>query len=387
MKKHITTDAIHSGEHPEWFNNAVISDIALSTSYVIPNAAALKNEHYKGYTYTRTQNPTRKSLQEKLASIDGAEAAIATSSGMAAITIALMSILRPGDLIVSQDSIYGGSFDLFKRFLPNYGIKTLLVPKEQLYDLSWAPFEAKIVYIETPSNPTLRLTDIEKVVQSAHAKGLKVIADNSFATCFLQKPLDFGVDLVVYSATKFLNGHSDVLAGVVTGNEELIAKADDLMIAFGCPLDVFSCYQLSRGLKTLAIRMTRAQSNAMEISRFLAHSPKVTKVFYPGLWDSPERDLALKQMSGFGAMVSFEIRGGVDGASAFFDAVKLIIRAGSLGGIESTLSIPIFMSHQHLDEESLKVAEITPGMLRLSVGIEENFDLIGDLKQALESVP
>ena len=384
MKKRYGTKAIHSGEHPEWFNQAVTGDISPSTTYVIPNAKSL--EGWDGYIYSRISNPTRKSLEEKIASLDDCESAVALSSGMAAVSVGLMSCLSAGDMIIAQKSLDGGTYDLVVNVLPKFGVETLFVPKEKLYDLSWAPKEAKVAYIETPSNPTLGITDIRATCTAAHGRGMLVVADNSFATSYLQKPASLGVDLVVYSATKFMAGHSDCLAGAITGRKDLVEKAYRLMTQFGSPLDPFACFLLARGLKTLELRMNKAQSTAMEIARFLANHPKVSRVFYPGLWNSPERELALTQMKGWGGMVTFEMKGGFEGASALFDNLQLIFRAGSLGGIESCISIPVLMSHHHLDEAALKEADITNGMLRLSVGIEDNSDLIEDLTQALDKV-
>ncbi len=386
MKRHITTDGIHAGEHPEWYNRAVIGHITPSTLYEIETTKDVIEGNYD-YIYPRLINPSRKSLQEKLATMEQSEGALATCSGMSAIAVAFMSQLRPGDIILAQNSLYGGTFSLMTNILPNFYIRTIFVPKEKLYDLSWAPKNAKLVYIESPSNPTLRITDIRATVKAAKERGLKVFFDNTFATFFLQRPLELGVDVDLYSATKFLNGHSDVLAGVIAGNKETIENADNYLVQFGSPLDPFSCFLLGRGLKTLAIRMAKAQSNAMEIARFLANDKKVTRVFYPGLWNDSDRELAVSQMSGFGAVVTFEVRGGIEGSAAFFDNCKLIFKAGSLGGVESNVSIPVLMSHHHLNEEEFKTADITPGMLRLSVGIEENTDLIEDIKQALAKIP
>lgn len=388
MKKsrHINTDAIHSGEHPEWFNMATMGDIALSTSFVIENTKQLLDGSFK-YIYTRHLNPTRDCLQQKLAAMDGSESAIALSSGMAAISVALLSILEPGDTLICQKVVYGGTFDFLTKVLPKFGINTIFVENDKLYDLTWAPKQAKAVFIETPINPTIALIDIKQVAGQAKSKGLISIMDNSFATMVLQKPFTMGIDLVVYSATKFLGGHSDILAGVITGKKELVCACDTLMSQIGCPLDPFHCYLLSRSLKTLEIRILKAQANAMEIARFLANHPKVTRVFYPGLWNAADRELALKQMKGWGAMLTFEVIGGLEGASVVFDNLNLIIRAGSLGGIETTISIPVLMSHHHLNDEELKERDITPGMLRLSVGIEDSGDLENDLKQALDKVP
>lgn len=388
MKKsrHLNTDAIHAGEHPEWFNMATMGDISLSTSFVIENTKQLLDGSFK-YIYTRHLNPTRDCLQQKLAAMDGSEAAIALSSGMAAISVALLSVLKPGDTLICQKIVYGGTFDFVTKVLPRFAINTIFVENDKLYDLSWAPKEAKAVFIETPINPTIGLIDIKQVAQQAKSKGIISIMDNSFATMVLQKPSTMGVDLVVYSATKFLGGHSDILAGVITGKKDLVCACDTLMSQIGCPLDPFHCYLLSRSLKTLEIRVLRAQSNAMEIARFLANHPKVTRVFYPGLWNAADRELALKQMKGWGAMLTFEVSGGLEGASVVFDNLNLVIRAGSLGGIETTISIPVLMSHHHLNEDELKERDITPGMLRLSVGIEDSGDLESDLKQALDKVP
>jgi cystathionine beta-lyase/cystathionine gamma-synthase len=389
MKRHISTESIHSGEHPEMFNNAVIPDISLATIFEFESF-----EHYKkhmetgeGFVYTRGMNPTRMCLEEKLASLENAEKAIALSSGMSAITVALLSQISSGQTIIAQKNLYGNAVELMRDFFPKLWIECVQVDSQKLYDLSWAPDNAGLVYIETPSNPTLRITDIRKVVKQAHAKGLKVIADNTFASPCFQHPLDLGVDLVIHSATKYLGGHSDLLGGVICGSKEIVEHCQKWQVCMGCVLDPFSSYLMMRGIKTLNLRMSKAQSNAMKIARFLADHKKVTKVYYPGLYNDPDHVLAATQMSGYGAMISFEVVGGIDGAAKVFDEVQLIRRAGSLGGVESNISIPSVMSHHALSPQEQLEAGISPGLMRLSVGVEDEVDLLTDLDQALAKVP
>lgn len=389
MRRHISTDAIHVGEHPEMFNHSVVPDISPATIFEFDSFAHYM-EHVKtgkGYVYTRGQNPTRFCLEEKLASLEESQSAIALSSGMSAVTVALLSVAKAGQTVIAQKHLYGNAVELMRDYLPNLGIKTIQVDAEKLYDLSWAPDQSSVVYIETPSNPTLRVTDIKKVVQAAKAKGLTIIADNTFATPVFQKPLKLGVDLVVHSATKYLGGHSDVLGGVICGNGELMEKCRNWQVVTGCVLDPFTSYLLMRGIKTLSIRMAKAQSNTMKVARYLADSKKIAKVYYPGLYNDPDHSLAASQMSGYGAMVSFEPVGGMDSTIKIFDSLNLIRRAGSLGGVESTISIPSVMSHHALSPQEQSDAGIKPELMRLSVGIEDEVDLLTDLDQALGKLP
>lgn len=389
MKRHISTDAIHVGEHHEMFNHAVVPDISPATIFEFESYAHYM-EHLqsgKDFVYTRGQNPTRFCLEEKLASLEGSQSAIALSSGMSAISTALLSVVKSGETVIAQKYLYGNAVELMRDYLPNLGIKSIQAESEKLYDLSWVPDNARAVYIETPSNPTLRIVDIKKVVEAAKAKNLVVIADNTFATPVFQKPLQLGVDLVVHSATKYLGGHSDVLGGVICGNGDLIDKCRNWQVVIGCVLDPFTSYLLMRGIKTLSVRMAKAQSNTMKVARFLADSKKIAQVYYPGLYNNPDHTLAASQMSGYGAMVSFEPVGGLDNTIKFFDSLQLVIRAGSLGGVESSISIPSLMSHHALSLQEQIEAGIKPELLRLSVGIEDEVDLLTDLDQALAKLP
>jgi cystathionine beta-lyase/cystathionine gamma-synthase len=389
MRRHISTDAIHVGEHPEMFNHSVVPGILPATIFEFESFAHYM-EHVKSgkdFVYTRGQNPTRFCLEEKLASLEESQSAIALSSGMSAVTVALLSAVKAGQTVIAQKHLYGNAVELMRDYLPNLGIKSIQVDAEKLYDLSWVPDQTSVVYIETPSNPTLRVTDIRKAVQAAKARGLTVIADNTFATPVFQKPLKLGVDLVVHSATKYLGGHSDVLGGVICGNSDLIEKCRNWQVVTGCVLDPFSSYLLMRGIKTLTIRMAKAQSNTMKVARYLADSKKIAKVYYPGLYNDPDHSLAASQMSGYGAMVSFEPVGGMDSTIKIFDSLNLIRRAGSLGGVESTISIPSVMSHHSLSPQEQIDSGIKPELMRLSVGIEDEVDLLTDLDQALGKLP
>jgi cystathionine beta-lyase/cystathionine gamma-synthase len=385
VKRHISTDSIHVGEHPELFNNAVVPDICPATIFEFENYAHYVEhmETGKGYVYTRGANPTRQCLEEKLAVLEGSESAIALSSGMSAVLVSLLSVLKSGDAVVVQRNLYGNAVELMRDYMTQLGIEAIQVDYDKLYDLSWTPGNVRAVYIETPSNPTLRITDIKRTVSAAKNRGLKVITDNTFATPVFQKPLQLGVDLVIHSGTKYLGGHSDVLGGAICGNGELIEKCRNWQVVIGCVLDPFTSYLMMRGIKTLSVRMAKAQSNTMKIARFIADHKKIAKVFYPGLYNDPDHKLAAEQMSGYGAMVSFEPVGGLEDAIKIFDNLKLIRRAGSLGGVESTISIPAVMSHHALSPQEQADAGITPGLIRLSVGIEDEIDLLTDLDQAL----
>ncbi|HOO96487.1 MAG TPA: PLP-dependent aspartate aminotransferase family protein [Caldisericia bacterium] len=385
MGKHFSTRAIHDGDKPEENNGAFVGHIAPSSVYELPKLET-PSDSFGEFIYSRLGTPTRNSLEKKLASIENGEAAIALSSGMAAISCAILSNANSGDVIVCQNDVYGGTYEFLTQIAPRYNIETVFAGREKLYDLSWVSDKTKLVWIETPSNPFLRITDIRKVVNSAHQHELKVIADNTFASPYLQNPLTLGVDIVVHSMTKYLGGHSDVLGGAVVSNKENVEKSYEMMTNLGCPLDPFSCFLVSRGIKTLVIRMRRAQSNATKIARFLSEHNKVSKVYYPGLYDNTDRMLALEQMRGFGAIVTFSLKNGFEAARDFFNSLELIVRAGSLGGVESSVCLPIMTSHHALSDSHKKSIGLDESVIRLSVGIEDELDLLEDISQALDKI-
>jgi len=386
--KKFSTRAVNLGE--EMFPlRALAEPIFQSSTFVFKNSAELK-KYLKGdksfYFYTRYANPTLKFVEKKMASLEGGDAALVTSSGMAAISTALLVLVSSGKEIISTSSIYGGTYRLFTELFPKLGIKVHFVDAEDLEKIEdFVNFKTEVLYLETPTNPNLRIVDIKKGVKIAHRFGLTTVIDNTFATPFNQKPLELGVDIVIHSATKYLAGHSDLIAGVVIGKKDFISKAVEVMKLLGGCLDPLGAYLFARGLKTLTIRVERQNYNAMRIAQYFAKHPKIKKVYYPGLKNHPQYNLAKKQMKGFGGVVTLELED-LDSTLKVLDNLKIIKNAVSLGGVESLASIPVFSSHYGLDEEVLKKSGVTKGMLRLSCGIEDTDDLIQDLDQALKKM-
>jgi cystathionine beta-lyase/cystathionine gamma-synthase len=337
-----------------------------------------------GYLYSRYENPTVVGVEQKLAVVDGAEAAIAFASGMAAITTALLGLLKAGDEVVCCASIYGGTFHVLQDWLPRFGIAHRFAP----LDAFAAPERligpaTRLVWFESPINPTLRCLDIARVTEACRARGVLTVFDNTFASAVNQPVLAMGVDLCMQSATKYLNGHSDVTAGVLSGRASLIEPLARARRIFGGVLDPQPAYALARGLKTMGLRVAAHNTNAMAVARALEGHPALAQVLYPGLPSHPDHEVARRQMSGFGGMVTLDLEGGQAAAYRAFDRLQVFQRATSLGGVESLCSLPILTSHYGLTDEELAVAGVTRGMLRLSVGLEAPEDLIADLQQAL----
>jgi methionine-gamma-lyase len=343
----------------------------------------------EGYMYSRLGNPTVCQLEQKLAALDGGEAALAFSSGMAATSSAILALSAPGKNIITSDTIYGGTYNMFNRTLPHLGIE---VREAHIDDYthyeSLIDKDSSLIFIETPANPTLGLIDIEKVAAIGKKHGIPVICDNTFATSYFQKPLKLGVDIVMHSATKYSGGHGDVIAGALVGSKELICKIKKYaQNDFGGIIAPFEAWLLLRGLKTLPVRMERHFSNAMTIARWLEQHPKVTRVWYPMLESHPDYVLAKKQMSGFSGMVAFEVQGGKEGGEILMNEVKLIMLAVSLGDCDSLIQHPVSMTHSGYSCEDLEKTGISDGLIRLSVGLEHTDDIIADLQQALEKIP
>jgi len=387
-KKKLATLAVDLGE--EKFPLGALAEPVFQTStFVFKNTAELK-KYLKGekglYFYTRYANPTTEFVEKKMASIEGGEAALATSSGMAAITTALLTLVSSGKEIISTAPVYGGTYRLFKDLFPKLGIKVHFVNAdaiEKVEDLM--NFKTEVLFIETPTNPNLKIVDLKKGVKIARRFGLTSVVDNTFATPFNQKPLEWGVDVVLHSATKYLAGHSDLIAGVIIGKKNFISKANEVMKLLGGCLDPLGAFLFIRGVKTLAIRVEKQNHNALKIAHHFSKHPKVRKVYYPGLKSHPQYNLAKSQMKGFGGMVTLELRD-LNSAIKLLDNLKLFKNAVSLGGVESLASIPVLSSHYGLNENMLKKSGVTKGMVRLSCGIEDTDDLINDLKQAFKKV-
>jgi cystathionine beta-lyase/cystathionine gamma-synthase len=339
------------------------------------------------YLYTRYANPTVRELEEALAEVEGAEAAVTLASGMAAMTTALMSLVRAGDEILASASLYGGTMRLLRGPLPAFGVAARFVPVGELPRVDrLAGEKSRVLVVESPTNPTLEVVDLAAVAEAAHARGLVVVVDNTFATPFLQRPLALGADLVMHSLTKALAGHSDVIGGALVGSRERIEQARATMKVLGGCMDPHSAFLIRRGLKTLHLRVQRQCESALALARRLEGHPAVRRVIYPGLASHPGHEVARRQMAAFGGMVTLVLGGGLPAAERFYDRLKLVARAASLGGVESLASLPVHTSHHGLDETQLREAGIDPGMVRLSIGVEDAADLIADVEQALGTV-
>ncbi len=381
------TIAIHGGEPNRCgVNGPIVTEIIRSSTFTFSSTEEMKlwaEGKNKAYIYTRYGNPTLMVAQRKIAALEGAEAAIVTSSGMAAISSALLAALKAGDEVISTAQLYGGSYRLMRDVFPNMGIVVRQVGTDLAGIEALVTPRTKVLYVETPTNPTLRLVDIHKAVAFAKKHKLVSIIDNTFATPVLQNPIALGYDMVVHSATKALAGHSDIIAGAAVGNAVWMERVRQMIIYLGGSMDPGAAYLLIRGMKTLGVRLQRQGENAMAVAKFLEKHPKVAHVHYPGLKSHPDHALAKKQMRGFGGMLAFDLKGGLPAACRFCDRVRLFLLAASLGGAESLVILPIYSSHYNMTEEELRRAEVSPGTVRVSLGLEDKEDLIEDLKQAL----
>ncbi len=380
-KKGFSTRAIHDGQSPDPFTGAVNVPIYASSTYVQEEIG-----RHKGYEYSRVSNPTRTALEENFTSLEGGSSAHVFASGMAAIT-ALCTMMKSGDHIVCSDNMYGGTTRLFNQVLVNYGLEFTYVDTSVAENVDRAIRPGtKLVHIETPTNPMMALTDIRAVAGICHRHGIELSVDNTFMSPYFQQPIEFGADLVMHSTTKFLNGHSDGLGGVLVGTTPKHAET----FAFvqkctGGILSPFECWLLLRGVKTLAVRMRQHDANGRQVADWLNRQTKIHKVFYPGLPDHPQYELAKRQMSGFGSMISFDL-GSLDAANRLLKSVRLCSLAESLGGVETLISHPASMTHAAIGEEGRRTLGITDGLVRISVGIEDIEDIIADLDQALSAV-
>lgn len=383
------TRQIHKGGHPDPHTGSLSMPIFQTSTFVLGDAehgADLFAHHAKGYVYTRLGNPNHVVVENKVADLENGEAAVATASGMGAISAALMTYLRAGDHIVAGRVLYGCTFSLLHHLLPKFGVQTTFVDARDPEAIRRAlrP-ETKLVFVETPSNPNLEITDLAAVAGAAHDHGVQLWVDNTFCTPYLQRPLDLGADVVVHSATKYLNGHGDVIAGFVVGKQDFIEEVRmvGLKDATGAVLGPFEAFLTLRGMKTLSYRMDAHCRNAQQVAEFLEGHADVIRVVFPGLPSHPQHALAQKQMSAPGAMISFEVRDH-DTATAIIDHVKMISIAVSLGDIETLIEHPSSMTHSTYSPEQRQIAGISEGLIRLSVGLEDADDIIADLDHALE---
>jgi cystathionine beta-lyase/cystathionine gamma-synthase len=376
-----STKAIHVGQEPDPTTGAVIVPIYQTSTYVQEEPGV-----HKGFDYSRTANPTRKSLEDCLASLENARFGLCFASGVAASS-AVLNLLSAGDHVIVGDDVYGGTFRLFDKVFKRYGVEFSWVDAADPANVKAAiQPNTKLLWVETPTNPLLKLVDIRALAEVAHAAKLVFAVDNTFATPYLQQPLDLGADVVVHSTTKYIGGHSDVVGGaVLTNDEELFKTVKFHQNAVGGVPSPFDAWLTLRGVKTLALRMKQHEENARQVADWLTRHEAIDQVYYPGLASHPQHELAKRQMRGFGGMVSFTLKGGFEAARAVGRRTKLFALAESLGGVESLMCHPVSMTHGSIPKEIREARGVTDGLLRLSVGIEDVEDLLADLQQALEA--
>ena len=373
------TKAIHAGQEPDPSTGSIMTPIYQTATY----AQAGLGEH-KGFEYSRTGNPTRAALEACIAALEEGSYGLAFASGMAAES-AILSLLSAGDHVVSCDDTYGGTYRIFERVMRRYNVEASYVPAGKLADYEKAirP-NTKMIWLETPTNPLLRLIDIQAIAALAHSRNLLVVVDNTFASPYFQQPLKLGADIVVHSTTKYINGHSDVIGGaLVTSNEEAYQAIKFYQNAAGGVPGPFDAWLTLLGLKTLAVRMRQHEANALAVSAFLQEHPRVEKVYYPGLPSHPEYALAKRQMSGFGGMVSFQFKGTYEDVAQMVRRFQVFALAESLGGVESLVCHPASMTHGSIPKDIREARGLTDTLLRLSVGIEDIEDILGDLEHVL----
>lgn len=380
------TLAIHAGEERTGVGAPVGTSIARTANFTFASSEEMKRwaeGKSSAYIYTRYANPTLAIAEKKIAALEGAEEAVVAASGTAAISAALLAVLQAGDEVIASRQLYGGSYRLLRDVFPRFGIVVRHVESDLAGIERLAGPRTKALYVETPTNPTLRLVDLKKAVAFAQEWGLVSIVDNTFASPVLQKPLSLGFNMVVHSASKYLAGHSDVIAGAAAGNSVLMSKVRSNIIQIGGSMDPEAAFLLIRGMKTLEIRVERQCRTAMAVAKFLEKHPKVARVHYPGLASHPDHALAKRQMRAFGAMMAFDHKGGLAGAKRFGNRIRVFLLAASLGGVESLAILPIYSSHYNMSSAELRAAGVSPGTVRVSIGLEDPEDLIEDLRQAL----
>ena len=384
------TKMVHAGMPEDPYGSAVVPIYQTST-FAFENAQNGADRFAgkaDGYIYTRIGNPTIRALEKNVAELEGGFDGVATSSGMAAVNVVYMAVLGQGAHLVSTGSVYGPSRGLVEKHFSRFGVEYSYIDTSDLENVKAAMRpNTKLVYLESPSNPAMLVTDIKAVSEIAHQHGALVAVDNTFASPYLQNPLALGADIVFHSVTKFINGHADVVGGLlVTKDAELYKKIRAMMVVLGCNMDPHQAFLVSRGAKTLSLRVERAQENAMKIAQWLEAHPKVEWVRYVGLASHPQHELCKRQMSGFGSMISFELKGGYEAGKRLMDNVHLATLAVSLGGVETLIEHPASMTHAGMSKADQLEGGITAGLVRYSVGIERVEDLIADLTQALERI-
>jgi len=386
----IETKLVHAGQHKDE-TGAVTVPIYQTSTFAFRSArhgASLFAGEEDGYIYTRIGNPTIRALEENVAELEHGCGGIATSSGMGAVCVVYMALLDAGAHVVSTASVYGPSRGLMEKDFSRFGVQSSYVDTSDLDNLRAAlQPNTKMVYIESPSNPAMQVTDIREAAKIAHEHGCVVVVDNTFASPYLQTPLDLGADVVLHSVTKFINGHADVVGGIIVAKDpELFKRLRKTMVNTGCNMDPHQAFLVLRGVKTLGLRVERAQANAMTIARWLLKQPEIATVRYIGLQSHPQHELAKKQMKGFGSMIAFELKGGFEAGRTLMDSVQIATLAVSLGGVETLIEHPASMTHASISQHDRIAAGYGDGLVRYAVGIETVDDLIADLRQALDKV-
>lgn len=381
-KKGFETRAIHAGQKPDPSTGAVMTPIYTASTYKQESPGV-----HQGFDYSRSGNPTRKAFEDCMASLEEGIAGYGFSSGVAAIS-ACVELLEPGDHIIAMDDLYGGTVRLFNEIkIKSQGIKVTYVDMTNIKTIEEALTPStKMIFVETPTNPLLKIVDLKEISNFAKNNNILSICDNTFASSYVQKPLKLGIDIVLHSATKYLGGHSDLIAGVLVigkNDENLINQMNNIHNSLGPITSSFDSYLILRSLKTLSIRMEKHNENAFAIAKEIETNKKVSRVIYPGLENHPQHEIAKKQMNGFGGIISIEVNGGIDASREFLKKTKIFTLAESLGGVESLIEHPALMTHASLPAETRKKIGITDGLIRLSVGIETLSDLIEDIEQAL----
>lgn len=382
------TLAIHAGEEPDPTTGALVPPLVLATTFQMgstENGAALFSGEKEGYVYTRWANPTVSVLERRVAALEGAEACVATASGMAAITTTFLANLKAGDHVVASRAIYPSTYAVLSQDFSQFGIETTFVDATDIENVAEAMRpNTRVVYVETPGNPILAVCDLSEIARIARVAGAVSICDNTFATPINQQPIELGIDLVLHAGTKYMCGHGDAVGGLIVGSRESIERTRTHTLRyFGGILSPFNAYLITRGIVTLPLRMKQHNANAMAVARFLEGHAAVASVSYPGLESHPQHLIAKKQMRGFGGMVSFELKGGLEAGARMMDRVRLCALATSLGDARSLISHPATTSHVVVSREARLAQGVTDGLVRLSVGIEDVNDIIGDLTQAL----
>jgi methionine-gamma-lyase len=386
------TLAVHGGERTEQQpHGAVVSPVFHTATFAFENFDQMRRyargELTDVYFYSRYANPTVAEAERKIAELEGAEAALVTSSGSAATFCALATLSEAGDEVIACDSIYGGTVKMLTKVFSRLGIATRFVSLDEIPNLAEiAGKRSKVFWFETPANPLNRIVDLDMVADVCRQAKLFSVVDNTFASPVLQRPIEHGIDAVMHSATKYLGGHSDLTAGALTGGKEFIDRARQTSVMVGTTLDPAAAYLLSRGMKTVALRVGASCDNALALARALRKHPKVSRVYYPGLEDDPGHVLASRQMSGFGGVVAIDIVGGEPEVEKLFDSLKLVRTAPSLGGVETLASYPLYSSHAGFSDEQLKAAGVSDATVRFAVGIEGSADIIADIIQALDRI-